>query len=242
MTRAGAERVARSRAFLNPPGLALAGAFVGLLLIGWGVGGIARVWAQPVDLDWVRDLAGDRTPALTTVSRVLSALGSGYVVFPLALAACLFLLTRAQPGRALAVLLCTFGAVALANLDKLLVGRPRPPVHHLERVSSASFPSGHATQSAGAYLALVLVLLRPQLPRRAANVIAAAAILLLLGVAFSRVYLGVHYPTDVAAGLLLGAAWVWAVVVAWLRPAPGTAHRASERGRNGMRSSTSGGV
>jgi undecaprenyl-diphosphatase len=79
-------------------------------------------------------------------------------------------------------------------------------------VTSSSFPSGHATQSAAFYgsglLALMILLRGPGRLRELARAVAAAALALLVcGVGFSRVYLGVHYPTDVACGLLLGALW-----------------------------------
>jgi undecaprenyl-diphosphatase len=80
-------------------------------------------------------------------------------------------------------------------------------VHHLEHVASASFPSGHTTQATAFYLALLIIFLASKPSRRGAVAAAIATIGVVLGIVFSRVYLGVHYPSDTAAGVLLGASW-----------------------------------
>jgi undecaprenyl-diphosphatase len=175
-----------------------------------------RAYAGGADLAAVRDLAALRDGTLTSVARALSLLGSGYVVYALAALSAFVLLLVRRRLEALLILISTFGAAAIENLDKVLVGRPRPPVRHLELVTSPSFPSGHATQSAAFYGSALLTLLIPfagsgRSQARVRAGAAAAVALLVGGVCFSRVYLGVHYPTDVAAGLLLGT--LWAVLV-----------------------------
>ena len=178
-----------------------------LLLIGWGLGELAVWLTQTVDLDLVRDVAADRTGFLTGAARVLSDLGSGYVVFPMAAIACAALYIRGLAGPALAVAASTAGAVLLSSVDKLLVGRPRPPVRHLEHVTSASFPSGHTTQASAFYGALLVVFLCREPGWLRAAMAATVTIALVIGIALSRVYLGVHYPSDIVGGLLLGGAW-----------------------------------
>lgn len=190
-----------------PPLVVLSAALAVLLLIGWAVGEVVKSAAPAADLDAVRDLAADRSAWLTTAAHALSLLGSGYVVFPLAAVCCALLLTRRRRVQALALALGTIGGAVISNVDKLLVDRPRPPVHHLERVTSPSFPSGHATQASAVYVALLLVILALR-PNRARGLVPAIIIgILVLGIAASRVYLGVHYPSDVAAGLGLGSGW-----------------------------------
>jgi undecaprenyl-diphosphatase len=91
---------------------------------------------------------------------------------------------------------------------KLLVGRTRPEiVPHLVAVHDASFPSGHALVSAVTYLTLGTLLASIQKSKLASRYILSVAVALTLLVGSSRIFLGVHFPTDVIAGWLLGAAW-----------------------------------
>lgn len=191
-----------------PRAAALAGAFVALLVIGWGLGELAMSLLQAEDADAVRAVATQRTTGLTGLAHAFSLLGSVYVIAALAVICCAILYRHGRQNGALAVALSTIGAIMIANLDKLLVGRHRPPVHHLEAVSSPSFPSGHATQSTAFFLALLIATLLARPHRSLAMAAAATTGSLVVGVALSRVYLSVHYPTDVAAGVALGGSWV----------------------------------
>jgi membrane-associated phospholipid phosphatase len=200
--------------------VALAVTLVGLLLIGWGLGDLAQSVTQRADLDLVRDAAAERTSLLTVIAHGLSFVGSGFVIFPLAAAGCAVFFRRGERRNAFAIALSAGGGVLISNVDKLLVGRPRPTVHHLELVRSSSFPSGHAAQATAFYLALLIALrLKRRLPVVALTAQLTAAVLI-LGIALSRVYLGVHYPSDVAAGVLLGAAWVLVVATLLRQGAP----------------------
>jgi undecaprenyl-diphosphatase len=110
------------------------------------------------------------------------------------------------------------GAVALAsvssNLSKTFYARPRPDlVPHEAYVYSASFPSGHSTLSTAAWLTLAMLVASLETRRRSKALAYALAGLIVAGVGVSRVYLGVHWPTDVLAGWCLGAMWALA---AWL--------------------------
>lgn len=212
--KASPDRTARSprdgwRAVHPPSAIvgvsALLVALVALLLLGWGLGEVSRSVAQAADLNLVDELARHRTRLLTPIAHGLSWAGSSFVIAVWTV----FFVVLYQRRRvdALTVALSSAGAAVIFYLDKLLVGRPRPPVQHLEAVGGGSFPSGHATLSAGFYLALMIAFLAGK-PRRAAVVAAAVATeLLVVGIAVSRVYLGVHYPSDVAGGVLLGGMW-----------------------------------
>jgi membrane-associated phospholipid phosphatase len=183
---------------------ALLTGLVVLILIGYGLGEIGRHATNAVDLDAVRALIRQRTGALTLAAHALSVLGRSVVIIPLALVTAAWLRGSGRAGDAVLLIVSVIGALVLYNVDKALVERPRPPVHHLESASNWSFPSGHAALSGAFYVALAM--LSATCRRRRALAISAAA-LLIGGIAVSRVYLAVHYPSDVVSGMLLGLAW-----------------------------------
>jgi undecaprenyl-diphosphatase len=144
-------------------------------------------------------------PTLTGVMCRVTALGSWVWLLPVTLLtmAALILLRRLRA--TLFVGLAVGGAEALQNLAKVVFGRPRPSLFpHLDHVTSAAYPSGHAAVSSALALALAAVLWHTRW--RIAVVVGGAAYT--LAVSFSRVYLGVHYPSDVLAAWLLSVAWV----------------------------------
>lgn len=159
-------------------------------------------------------MVAHRTSALTTVARGLSTIGSQAVLIPVVAVVFAALLIRRRIVLAGLLIAAWGGAILLYNLTKHFVGRPRPPANiWLTSVGkSTSFPSGHATQSLATFVALALVgaafLSHARWPGKV------LALLLAAGVGWSRVYLGVHWSTDVAAGWLIAAAWVMAA--AWL--------------------------
>jgi len=109
-----------------------------------------------------------------------------------------------------AVLIAQVGSEQL----KHLYGRPRPDlVPHGSYVYSASFPSGHSTLSAATYLTLATVIASLEPERGTKFLIYAVTVLMVIGIGFSRIYLGVHWPSDVLAGWSLGAAWAF---LAWI--------------------------
>ena len=112
------------------------------------------------------------------------------------------------------VLLADISSEAL----KTLYGRPRPElVPHGSYVYSASFPSGHSTLSAATFLTLAMLIASLEPNRGTKVMVYLLSIGLVLGIGISRVYLGVHWPSDVLAGWCLGAAWALAAWTALLR-------------------------
>jgi undecaprenyl-diphosphatase len=169
---------------------------------------------------------------LEELIRDFTALGGYGVLVFLVLAAVGFLVLQRQLNAALFLVLAIGGGQLLTSLLKLGFDRPRPDlVPHGTLVQTASFPSGHAMMAAVTYLTLGAILARAQPQRRLKIYLIALAILITMAVGFSRVYLGVHWPTDVLAGWALGAAWAllcW-LIAWWLRirdrppPEPGRA-------------------
>ncbi|MFJ6479302.1 MULTISPECIES: phosphatase PAP2 family protein [unclassified Streptomyces] len=152
-------------------------------------------------------------PGVTHLMQVLSDwVWDPWTMRALAAVACTLLWWRGDRERALRVALVTLAASALQQGLKALVGRERPvwpdPV---DSAQYAAYPSGHAMTATVVCGLLLWLLPRPAGGRgRIARVVAAwaVAVVSVLGVGFTRVYLGVHWPSDVLAGWLLGVALV----------------------------------
>lgn len=140
--------------------------------------------------------------------RDLTALGS-FAVLVLVTGAVAGYLVLRHSHRALWLLLsATCGGVLLSWATKEWFGRPRPDlVPHLTEVMTPSFPSGHSTMAAVVYLTLAVLLARLLAPTRFKTYMILVALGITLLVGLSRVYVGVHYPTDVLAGWALGLSW-----------------------------------
>ena len=157
---------------------------------------------------------------LEEMMRDFTALGGVGVLTLLTIAACGYLILLHKWRVALSVVLAVAGGVLMSQLIKAGIDRPRPDlVLHGSYVSTASFPSGHSMMAATVYLTLAAMLARvhPRWRSRAYLIGCAISIVLLVGI--SRVYLGVHWPTDVLAGWSVGAGWAigcWSLTV-WLQ-------------------------
>jgi undecaprenyl-diphosphatase len=144
----------------------------------------------------------------------LTAIGGPTVLFLMVLAVVGFLLLQTRYRTALFVALTTLSGELINSALKHVFNRPRPSVvPHLRDVFSSSFPSGHAMESAIVYLTLGAMLMRVAERRLTKLYCLGLAVLLTILVGVSRVYLGVHYPTDVIGGWIIG--FVWASIC-WL--------------------------
>lgn len=153
--------------------------------------------ADPVGPAWVEGAVRD-----------LTSLGSNVVLLIFTTAVAVFLAVRRQSHALTLVLVSTGGGFLLAQALKLAFSRPRPDlVPHLAYVSSSSFPSGHSMFSAVVYLTLGVLLSQLVKERVLKAYFIGVACFLTFVVGVSRVYLGVHYPTDVLAGWSAGLAW-----------------------------------
>lgn len=167
------------------------------------------------------DLGDPLGPAwLEEMMRDFTALGGIGVLTLVTFAAAGYLMTTGKKHAALAVLVAVGGGILISTLVKEFVDRPRPDlVPHGSYVTSASFPSGHSMMAATVYLTLAAMLVRVQPLWRTRLLILCSAVFVVLLVGVSRVYLGVHWPTDVLAGWSVGAGWAigcWLVTL-WLQ-------------------------
>lgn len=151
--------------------------------------------------------------------RLITALGYYTVVIPLLAAVLLFFYLKGWRLSATLLFVSTVGGIFLTTVLKSVFQRARPDIIHSGyQASGYSFPSGHATVAVGFYGMLTL-LLAYRLHGALRWIIVACGVLLVLLIGFSRLYLGVHYLTDVLAGYLSAPLWVisvGAVYVVWL--------------------------
>lgn len=165
-----------------------------------------RQWHGPA---WLPDLAIE-----------ITALGSVPVLTLMVVVAIGLLAIERHWLTAAATVAATLSGSAAITLVKGEVGRPRPAlVEHLVHVTNQSFPSGHAAGSALVYLTLAGLGGQVTRDRRARRYLMAVAILLVGAIGISRVYLGVHWPSDVLAGWSFGTLWAlgWWYATAWTR-------------------------
>jgi undecaprenyl-diphosphatase len=165
--------------------------------------------SRPIGPGWVE-----------TVCRDLTSLGSPTVLTLITIATVSYLWIDGKRATALFAALSIIGGAILVSLLKFGFARPRPElVSHLVNVNAFSFPSGHATMAAVTFLTLGVLLARVQTRRRMKLYVLTVASVLVLLVGLTRVYLGVHWPTDVLAGWCIGTAWAagcW-LIATWLQ-------------------------
>ena len=155
-------------------------------------------------------------PAVQEMMRDITALGGAAILSLVTLSVAGYLLLVRRWRIMLLILVAVFGGALLSSLLKDVFARPRPdlvPYGTWEDVADLSFPSGHTMLSAVTYLTLGALLARIQPHRSLKAYILGLAMLLTLLVGLSRIYLGVHWPTDVLGGWAAGAAWA---MICWL--------------------------
>jgi len=172
--------------------------------------------ARPFDRGLVRLIGRARHPVNNALVRGLTFFGSVPGAGGLSFAA--VVLARHRPRLASQVAVGSLGGITAELGIKRFFLRKRPMLlEHLEEVSvsSTSFPSGHATAAASIYLTLAFVAARSRRLREHRGALLAAAGVTAAAIGASRVYLGVHWPTDVLSGLALGTAWACAAEAAY---------------------------
>jgi len=164
--------------------------------------------AQPIGPDWFKELARDFT-----------ALGGYGILSTITILVTTFLHLERRPARAHFVVVVIVAGYSLSMTLKALIARPRPDiVPWLSHVHSSSFPSGHSMMSAVVYLSLGLMLSDLTSRRLVKTFVVVAPLTISALVGFSRVYMGVHYPTDIVVGWWLGISWslaCWLAIRRW---------------------------
>ncbi len=156
-------------------------------------------------LRWIQQHHSAR---LDPVMLELTVLGTGTVVMTIVGVTAMFLWLTRHRYSALLLLIATGGGIVLNGLLKIGFGRPRPRIFEWgTEVVSSSFPSGHAMSAAVVYGTVAYLAARLQVRRGSRVLTLGAAALLIVAIAVTRLYLGVHYPSDVIAGVIIGLAW-----------------------------------
>lgn len=173
---------------------------------------IGPVWLQHVSLD-------------------ISALGGGGVLTLMTLIVTGHLLLERRFHAVVLLLVATLGGVILSRVLKAIFARERPSIiPHLSEVTSASYPSGHSMLSSIVYLTLAVMLAQAVKSRRLKVYFVGVALLASFLIGLTRIYLGVHYPTDVVAGWSVGTGYAVICLLAayWLQKR-GTVEREESR-------------
>lgn len=196
-------------------------AAVGIFIVGGALLAVGGAWAfaeiaehvqagatQRFDDLIMHWMATHQTPARRMVMANITELGTGVVVMMVVAVAALFLwLTRHKHSAAL-LLVATSVGIVINSFLKDVFRRDRPAIFDWgTEVFSSSFPSGHAMSAAIVYGTVAYLAARLQRTHLARALTIGVALILVLLIAFSRIYLGVHYPSDTLAGLLVGLAW-----------------------------------
>ena len=165
-------------------------------------------YTQPFDDAVLRWMNAHQVPWLERLMVEVTMLGTWIVVLSIVSIAALFLwLTRHRYSAAL-LLVATAGGIGLNNILKIGFSRPRPHIFEWgTTVSSSSFPSGHAMSATVVYVTVAYLAARLQKTHVARLATLAVAGVFVAAICFSRLYLGVHYPSDVAAGVIIGLSW-----------------------------------
>lgn len=186
------------RAALPSARLTLAGICFLLFALLWLA--VSRGWTAHADAALMLSLRRLWSPALTQAMVIVTTLGGAAILLPLTLAVAAYQLVRGRSRSALWLLAVTLGGRLAIVAIKALLARARPDLFPYIVIDSGSYPSGHAGNSAIVLLSIAILV------KRRSACLAALAGSFAIGI--SRIYLGVHWPSDVLAGWLFGISWV----------------------------------
>ena len=194
---------------------------VGIFLIAGAVVGIAGTvgfaalaevvregYTQPFDNAVLRWLGAHHTPLLTTIMTEVTPLGTGIVVLTVVGITTAFLWHTEHKHSARMLLAATAGNILLNNVLKLFFDRERPSIFEWgTHAASSSFPSGHAMSATVVYGTVAYLLARLQKHAWSRTITLLLAVIMIVLICLTRLYLGVHYPSDVLGGIIIGLAW-----------------------------------
>jgi len=196
---------------------------------------VKKGYTQRFDVAALQWLGAHHTPWLTTIMTEVTPLGTGIVVMAIVGVTAAFLWHTEHKISAQLLLAATAGNIVLNNVLKLSFDRARPNVFEWQtHAASSSFPSGHAMSATVVYGTVAYLLARLQKQAWSRAITLATAIIMIALICTTRLYLGVHYPSDVIGGIVVGLAWAAfcmatleaSLVLARRRTAPSVIHEA----------------
>ncbi len=188
-----------------------------IVLVIWSASGWVLDSLGGPDESLVLALRDARTPVLDVVARAVSLLGSGWFALGVVAVAAALAHLAGRWSEAIVLFLASGGGFLMSQAGKIVVGRARPGIEAVADAWGHAFPSGHAIQSVVLWGALAYLLSRRLSGRASRTTVCVLAATLALVVGASRVYLGVHWPSDVLTGWMAGAAWLAAVLASCRR-------------------------
>lgn len=184
----------------------------------------------PFDRAVIRVVQGWESTGLTVTAEALSWIGSMTTVIALTLLLAIFMYAVLKHRKELVLFAAAIAGAGLLNkLLKVAFQRERPDIHPLVVETGYSFPSGHTMGALALYGILVWLLWRHVASPAGKTALIAVCALMYLGIAVSRIYLGVHYPSDIAGGTLASAAWLGLCIGVYERRIRKPAGYAAER-------------
>jgi undecaprenyl-diphosphatase len=165
------------------------------------------------DVSFARWLYDHSNPTLVEAAKIVTWLGNGFFLGALVVWLVFGLLRRSRVNEALLIAIAFVGSQVLNALLKLAFHRPRPELAFVD-LDTYSFPSGHATGAAAVFTLLAWLAMRRLRRTRWRALVATSAALVIVCVGCTRMYLGVHYLSDVLAGTAAGLAWAFATILA----------------------------
>ncbi|WP_195694669.1 phosphatase PAP2 family protein [Priestia megaterium] len=160
-------------------------------------------------------MQGFESPILTSIMKFFTFIGSLPAIIVLSVLIMFFLYTVLKHRSELILFVAAIlGSSVLFRILKQIFQRERPNLHRLIEISSYSFPSGHATNAFAFYGILAFLLWRHLPTRWGRTILILLSVIMILAVGTSRIYLGVHYPSDVLAGYLVSIFWL--TIIIWL--------------------------
>lgn len=151
-------------------------------------------------------------PVIFAIMKFISFIGSGYFLFPLLSVAIIYMLIKKKYYIPKILLASSLGCWVLNYILKLLINRTRPLDFFLVEQGGLSYPSGHSMVSMCMYLTFAYLICKDEYFKDKKKIIYAAAILDVLLMGVSRMYLGVHWPTDIIGGFIMGYIYFQAMV------------------------------